>query len=91
MWNETNTGNFYVDLASSRAGGIWVAANGRLRRFESGHWVATGVGGSERKMNTEASELRNTVAVTAPVKGLACLFGSVVPVYILATDLVPKS
>jgi ligand-binding sensor domain-containing protein len=40
IWNETNAGNFYVDLAASRTGGIWVAANGCLRKFESGHWVA---------------------------------------------------
>ena len=39
-WSETNAGNFQVDLATSRTGGVWVAANGRLRMFESGHWVA---------------------------------------------------
>jgi ligand-binding sensor domain-containing protein len=40
MSSETNEGNFLVDLGTSRTGGVWVAANGRLRKFESGHWVA---------------------------------------------------
>jgi len=40
MWSATNEGNFHVDLATSCTGGVWVAANGRLRKFESGHWVA---------------------------------------------------
>jgi ligand-binding sensor domain-containing protein/signal transduction histidine kinase len=39
LWSETNEGNFHVDLATSRSGGVWVAANRRLRKFESGHWV----------------------------------------------------
>ncbi len=39
-WSETNAGNFQVDMATSRAGGVWVAANGRLRKFESGRWTA---------------------------------------------------
>jgi ligand-binding sensor domain-containing protein/signal transduction histidine kinase len=40
MWSETNEGNFHVDLAPSRTGGVWVAANRRVRKFESGRWVA---------------------------------------------------
>ena len=40
VWNQTNEGNFNIDLATSRSGGVWVAANGRLRKFESGHWLA---------------------------------------------------
>lgn len=41
VWSQTNEENFHVDfLGTSRAGGIWVAANGRLRKFESGHWMA---------------------------------------------------
>ncbi len=35
-WNESNQGNFNVDLGESRDGGVWVAANGRLRRFNAG-------------------------------------------------------
>ncbi len=35
---ETNEGNFHVDIGSSHAGGVWVAANGRLRQFDSGGW-----------------------------------------------------
>jgi ligand-binding sensor domain-containing protein/signal transduction histidine kinase len=37
---QTNEGNLHIDLATSRTEGIWVAANNRLRKFESGHWVA---------------------------------------------------
>ncbi|HUC86258.1 MAG TPA: two-component regulator propeller domain-containing protein [Candidatus Acidoferrales bacterium] len=37
---ETNEGNFRVYLAPSRQGGIWVAAEGRLRKFASGEWKA---------------------------------------------------
>ena len=40
MWSGTNAGNFYVDLGASRTGGVWVAADGRLRRLEAGRWVA---------------------------------------------------
>ena len=41
VWNQTNEDKFQVDfLASSHAGGCWVAGNGRLRRFDAGHWVA---------------------------------------------------
>jgi len=41
IWSETNKGNFHVDfLATSRTEGVWVAANQRLRKFESGHWAA---------------------------------------------------
>jgi len=40
VWCRTNEDNFQVEfLAPSRSGGIWVAANGRLRRFASGKWV----------------------------------------------------
>jgi len=38
MWSGTNEWNFQIDLATSRTGGVWVAANGRLRKFEFGHW-----------------------------------------------------
>jgi ligand-binding sensor domain-containing protein/signal transduction histidine kinase len=35
VWGRTNEENFQVDfLSRSRGGGIWVAANGRLRKFE---------------------------------------------------------
>ena len=40
MSSETNEGNFHVNLATSRGEGVWVAANNRLRKFESGLWVA---------------------------------------------------
>jgi ligand-binding sensor domain-containing protein/signal transduction histidine kinase len=36
--SDTNEGNFRVHLAASRQGGVWVAANDRLRKFESGKW-----------------------------------------------------
>lgn len=39
MWNETNDGNFHNNLGRSRTEGVWVAANGRLRKFASGHWT----------------------------------------------------
>jgi ligand-binding sensor domain-containing protein/signal transduction histidine kinase len=40
VWSQTNEANFQVDfLAPSRLGGVWVAANGRLRKFEAGHWT----------------------------------------------------
>ena len=40
VWSGTNEENFHVDyLAASRGGGVWVAANGRLRKFESGRWT----------------------------------------------------
>jgi ligand-binding sensor domain-containing protein/signal transduction histidine kinase len=39
MWSETNDGNFYADLTKCRTGGIWVLANGRLKKFESGRWT----------------------------------------------------
>jgi ligand-binding sensor domain-containing protein/signal transduction histidine kinase len=39
-WGRTNEENFQVDfLSPSRGGGVWVAANGRLRKFETGHWT----------------------------------------------------
>jgi ligand-binding sensor domain-containing protein/signal transduction histidine kinase len=40
MWSGTNEWDFQIDLATSRTGGVWVAANGRLRKFEFGHWGA---------------------------------------------------
>ena len=41
VWGRTNEENFQVDfLAASRAGGVWVAANGRLRKFEAGNWIS---------------------------------------------------
>jgi ligand-binding sensor domain-containing protein/signal transduction histidine kinase len=40
VWGRTNEENFQVDfLAPSRVGGLWVAANGRLRKFERGRWT----------------------------------------------------
>lgn len=40
VWGRTNEGNFQVDfLSPSRGGGVWVAANGRLRKFEAGNWA----------------------------------------------------
>ena len=40
VWTQTNEENFQVDfLAPSRLGGVWVAANGRLRKFADGHWT----------------------------------------------------
>jgi ligand-binding sensor domain-containing protein/signal transduction histidine kinase len=40
MWGRTNEENFRVDfLSPSCGGGVWVAANGRLRKFEAGHWT----------------------------------------------------
>jgi ligand-binding sensor domain-containing protein/signal transduction histidine kinase len=39
LCSETNEGNFHVNLCTSRGGGVWVAANNRLRKFDSGHWV----------------------------------------------------
>jgi len=40
IWGRTNEDNFQVDfLVASRAGGVWVAGNGRLRKFEEGHWT----------------------------------------------------
>jgi ligand-binding sensor domain-containing protein/signal transduction histidine kinase len=40
VWGRTNEDNFQVDfLAPCRAGGVWVAANGRLRKFEAGRWT----------------------------------------------------
>jgi ligand-binding sensor domain-containing protein/signal transduction histidine kinase len=40
VWGRTNEENFQVDfLAPSRDGGIWAAANGRLRKFKSGQWT----------------------------------------------------
>lgn len=41
VWNQTNEEKFQVDfLATSHAGGCWVAGNGRVRRFNACHWVA---------------------------------------------------
>jgi ligand-binding sensor domain-containing protein/signal transduction histidine kinase len=40
MWSQSNAGNFYVGLAAGRTGGVWVVANGHLRKFDAGHWVA---------------------------------------------------
>ncbi|MDR3459638.1 MAG: two-component regulator propeller domain-containing protein [Verrucomicrobiae bacterium] len=40
QWGRTNEENFQVDfLAPCRTGGVWVAANGRLRKFDAGHWT----------------------------------------------------
>ncbi|MDB6111652.1 MAG: Histidine kinase [Pedosphaera sp.] len=40
-WEQNPQENFGPGaLASSREGGCWVAANGRLRRFNHGRWVA---------------------------------------------------
>ena len=40
VWSHTNEDGFEVEfLAPSRSGGVWVAANGRLRRFASGKWI----------------------------------------------------
>jgi len=40
VWGRMNEKNFQVDfLSPSRGGGAWVAANGRLRKFEAGHWT----------------------------------------------------
>jgi ligand-binding sensor domain-containing protein/signal transduction histidine kinase len=40
VYDQTNEENFQVEfLARSRTGGIWVAGNRQLRKFESGHWV----------------------------------------------------
>lgn len=41
VWSQASEPNFAVEyLSPSLAGGCWVAANGRLRRFDGGHWVA---------------------------------------------------
>jgi ligand-binding sensor domain-containing protein/signal transduction histidine kinase len=38
VWGRTNEANFQMDfMAPSRAGGVWVAATARLRKFEVGH------------------------------------------------------
>jgi len=40
-WDQTCEPGFGVEgLAASRAGGLWVAGNGHVRRFEDGKWVA---------------------------------------------------
>lgn len=39
LWEETNEGNFHVEVAAGRRDGVWVASNQRLRKFKSGHWV----------------------------------------------------
>jgi ligand-binding sensor domain-containing protein/signal transduction histidine kinase len=40
VWGLTNEENLRVDfLAPSRGGGVWVAANARLRKFEEGRWT----------------------------------------------------
>jgi len=40
-WEQPREPKFPVDgLAPSRCGGMWVAGNGRIRRFEEGKWVA---------------------------------------------------
>jgi ligand-binding sensor domain-containing protein/signal transduction histidine kinase len=40
VWGQTNEGGFQVDfLSPSRGGGVWVAANGRLRKLEAGNWT----------------------------------------------------
>jgi ligand-binding sensor domain-containing protein/signal transduction histidine kinase len=38
--SETNEGNFHEYVGTGRTGGVWVAADGRLRKFRSGHWEA---------------------------------------------------
>ena len=40
MQSEPNPGNFSIELGTSRNGGVWVAANNRLRRCDAGDWVA---------------------------------------------------
>lgn len=41
VWSGTNGENSRVEfLAASHTGGCWVAADGRLRKFDSGRWVA---------------------------------------------------
>jgi len=43
VWSQADEAGFQVEfLSTSRAGGWWVAGNGRLRRFDSGHWMAEG-------------------------------------------------
>src|SRR5207245_1758584 len=40
-WDQTCEAGFGVEgLAASRAGGMWVAGNGHVRRFKDGKWVA---------------------------------------------------
>lgn len=40
-WGQADETNYMTEfLATARSGGCWVAGNGRLRRFESGRWVA---------------------------------------------------
>jgi ligand-binding sensor domain-containing protein/signal transduction histidine kinase len=40
VWGRSNEEDFQVDfLSPSRGSGVWVAANGRLRKFEAGHWT----------------------------------------------------
>jgi len=39
VWGGTNEDSLQVDfLTASRSGGCWVAANGRLRKFDGGKW-----------------------------------------------------
>jgi ligand-binding sensor domain-containing protein/signal transduction histidine kinase len=41
VWSATNEPDFRVEfMAPCREGGVWVAANNRLRRFETNHWGA---------------------------------------------------
>ena len=41
VWNQKQEPDFDAEmLASSRKGGIWVAGQGRLRRFDQGRWVS---------------------------------------------------
>lgn len=40
LYEETNEGNFHVEVAAGQKDGVWVASNQRLRKFKSGHWVA---------------------------------------------------
>jgi ligand-binding sensor domain-containing protein/signal transduction histidine kinase len=40
-WDCTSESNFHVDLLSvSRRGGLWVAGNGHLRKFENNAWAS---------------------------------------------------
>jgi len=41
VWGRDQEEGFRVEfLAPSRAGGCWVVANGRVRKFNAGHWAA---------------------------------------------------
>ncbi len=92
VWSEANLGNFNIELGASRNGGVWVAANNRLRRYDAGNWVADF--GAFAWTNSPIYDLyedsRNRVWVATMGSGLFCYSSDGTLLHLTTKDGLPS-